>query len=145
MSKDDVKPPVTGDLRVWVSEAKNLGIARFRDFLQQGHGRQATSDRLQVGFEFRAPDVISDVFKSVFVDESKVEEFTTSIKNTGRFIDHLRVDNPTWRTPENPAGAMVDLGRMIQMPKCNALLRVRVSSEYNENGDVHRYEHGVAE
>ena len=145
MSEEDIKPPLTGNLLVFVSEAKNIGVQGFRDFLSESPGRQATSDQLRVGFEFWAPQRLDNLFRSDFVNDTLLEDFQQNLKKTERFVEHPCVDNPSWRTPEQPAGKAMDLGRVIKLPKSNAYLRLTVYSVYRENGVDMTFEYGRAE
>ncbi len=145
ISKEDTKPPVTGDLRVFVSEAKNIGVRRFSEFLRQAPGREAVSNELRVGFDFRAPQKLENAFKSEFVNDTLLEDFKHNLKDPSHFLTHVCEDNPNWRTPDKPAGDLVNLGKMIKLPKSNAYLRLTLYSLYRENGQEDTFEYGSAE
>ena len=145
MSKDDIKLPVAGELQVYVTEARNLGMDLFRKKIGSTSGARMSTDKIQVRLGFRAPKSLADLFTSVFVDDTLIESLEANLKKDDIFLEHTVDNNPTWRTPTSPAGEMRSMGRLAHLPKSNALLTVTVCIPYTENGAEQLYVFGSAE
>ena len=137
--------PVAGELQVYVTEAKNLGLDLFKRKITTTPGSQVTTDKLQVRIGFRAPKSLADLFTSVFVEDTVIENLETTMHKEDIFVEHILEDNPSWRTPTQPAGEMRSLGRLTHLPKSNALITITVCIPYQENGVEQFFVFGSAE
>ena len=131
---------MAGELQIYVTEARDLGVERFREKVHSECG-----EKLQVRLGFRAPRSLAELFTSVFVDETLMESLETNLNGGDVTIEHFVEDSPSWRTPTRPAGEMRNMGRLAHLPKSNALLTVTVCIPYIENGVEQLYVFGNAE
>ena len=145
LSNDAIKPPITGELRIFITEAKNLGIKNFRQHIEASAQRRMTGDKLNITLNFRAPNSVEDVFKSVFVDKSVVDAVQSTFKANNIVIEHDIAEDPSWSSPEKPAGELRSMGQVAEMPKSNAFLTITLSAPYEENGTPQEYVFGSAE
>eukprot|EP00826_Nyctotherus_ovalis_P029484 TRINITY_DN23309_c0_g1_i2.p1 TRINITY_DN23309_c0_g1~~TRINITY_DN23309_c0_g1_i2.p1 ORF type:complete len:101 (+),score=33.63 TRINITY_DN23309_c0_g1_i2:64-366(+) len=83
---------------------------------------------------FKAPKSIVDLFTSVLINETMIESIERDLKKDDIIIEHDLTPNPSWATAENPAGEMRSIGRLIKLPKSNALLTFSVSATVVKNG-----------
>ena len=145
LSTEAIKPPVTGELRVFITEAKNLGVQTYKNFIQNSLIRAANFDKLHVKLNFRAPNSVEDVFNSVFVSKTVLEEASKTFRSNSKIIEHSMVDDPSWSTMVKPAGEMVNMGQIVEMPRSNAFLSITVSATYRENDQEQKYVFGSSE
>jgi len=143
-SKDDIKAPVAGELQIFLTEGKSLGVDLFRKELAR-RGGKLTSGKIQIKVGFRSPKSLVDLFNSVFVDETLMESLSSNLNKEDIYFETDIIDNPTWRTPTQPAGQMRNLGRLVKLPKSNALLTITASTTFMENGVEQTYIFGDAE
>lgn len=145
LSTEAIKPPITGELRVFVTEAKNLETQAFKKFIESSLVRTAFFDKLNVKLHFRAPNSVEDVFNSVYVNKSVLEEVSKTYRTNIKMIEHIMADDPSWSTMVKPAGEMLNMGQVAEMPRSNAFLTITVSAPYKENNQDQEYVFGSAE
>ena len=139
-----LKPPNTGELRIFVTEAHNLGINAYNAHIDKSSNRKA-SDKLYVKLSFRVPILVEDIRKPVFREKPETGEQQATFDHNVYKVEHIIEENPIWITPENPEGTMISLGKVTEMPQSSVFLYVIVSSPYEENGKPHEYFFGNAE
>ena len=122
-----------GKLQIFVSEAKNLPIDRFRKELPKNSMR-LVNNKLQVRIGFKGPKEVADLFTSVFINESMVENIGNTFKKDDIIVEHDLIKDPVWSTEANPAGEMREIGRLVKLPKSNPFLVFYICATVIKNG-----------
>lgn len=121
-----------GTLQIYVTEAKNLAISRLRKELSK-NGMRLIDNRLQVRIGFKAPKSIENLFTSIFVEDSMIDSLNTNLHKDEIVVEHDLIPNPSWATEESPAGEMRDMGKLMMLPKTNAMLTISVGVNVMKN------------
>lgn len=130
----NIESPTAGTLQIYVSEAKNLPIDRFRKELSK-NSMKLVDNRLQVRIGFKGPNKpMTDLFTSVFVNESMIDNIEENLKREDICVEHDLVKDPIWSTDTKPAGEMRNIGRLVKLPKTNPLLIFYVCAKVVKNG-----------
>ena len=145
LKKDDISMPAAGQLHVYMTEAKNLGIDELKKELKANPNMKMNTDKLQVRIGFKSPKLLSDLFASVFMNESLMVSVSNTLEKNDIVIEHTLAKNFSWRSPGNPAGEVKNLGRLVVLPKTNVLLTFTVTTSVIKNGSEETYQLGRAE
>ena len=79
------------------------------------------------------------------LNKSVVDAVSINLKRHNIKIEHDFAEDPSWSSPGKPAGEMISMGQVAEMPKSNAFLTVTLSAPYEENGTQQEYVFGSAE
>lgn len=145
MSTNCLKSPLTGELRVFVTEARNLGIAKYKEFLKSSLSRKAITNKVEVLLGFRSPHSFSEIFKSFLIDESELAVVEKTFLKASSSVKSGLAENICWSTLEQPAGEMRSMGEISELPRGNAFLTVKVCTQYREESTNKEYIFGQAE
>ena len=133
LGKADIRPPITGELRISVTEAKNLYLTEknvtYNPYVKLG---------------FKTTKSIVNLFTSYALEDTFLDRLETTLKNQHR-SSAKSGQNPNWRTPESPEGETISMGTISQIQKQNILIDISVCTEYKEGEETKEYEIGHAE
>ena len=140
-----LKTPLTGELRVFITEAKNLDVAKYKDFIKSSGNRKALTNRVEVFLGFRSPHSFSEIFKSFLMDDDELAIVEKNFLQGSSSVKSGLAENICWSTQEQPAGEMRSMGQISELPRGNAFLTVKVSIPYKEDANNKEYIFGEAE
>eukprot|EP00826_Nyctotherus_ovalis_P015062 TRINITY_DN14246_c0_g6_i1.p3 TRINITY_DN14246_c0_g6~~TRINITY_DN14246_c0_g6_i1.p3 ORF type:complete len:120 (+),score=30.71 TRINITY_DN14246_c0_g6_i1:63-422(+) len=103
------------------------------------------SNKIQIRIGFKSPKLLSDLFASVFMNETLMINVASTLEKMDICIEHSMATNFSWRTPGHPAGEMCSLGRLVVLPKTNVLLTFTATATVLKNGQEEPFTFGTAE
>lgn len=147
----ELKTPISGQLFVYLSEARNINLDGAMKQLPPGF--RPDSGEICIKIEFKAPRSLDDMFNSVYIDNSLHNEMNANLKKndiiikgklkrgsegrSGNYVD--------WRTEESPAGLKWDLGRLAVVPKSNIQVKFTLAIPGTNRGEPATYDLGSGE
>lgn len=151
LKKDELKSPITGQLFVYLSEARNITLDGVMKQLPPGFRPDSGEIHIKIGF--KAPKSLDDMFNSVYIDNSLHNEMDTNLKKNDIIIKGRlkrasggRSGNDVdWRTEASPAGFKWDLGRLAVVPKSNIQVTFTLAIPGTNRGESATCDFGYGE
>jgi len=145
LKKEDITIPAAGQLQLYITEAKNIGVDILKKELNTHPNMKLKSNKMQIRIGFKSPKLLSDLFASVFMNETLMLNVTSTLEKKDICIEHELGRDFSWRTPGHPAGELCNLGRLVVLPKTNVLLTLTASTTVIKNEQEEPYSFGTAE
>lgn len=148
LRKGDLKTPISGQLCIYLSEARNLAAEAFKKRLPSGVPIESLELDVKVGFN--SPKSLDRMFDTVYIDNSLFNEMNTVINRNdivikGNFKRGSKRGEVDWRTERSPAGYKCDLGRLAVVSKSNIQLTFDVTATVMTRGEPTIFEFGSGE
>ena len=140
-----LKYPIIGELRVFVTEVRNIGTVKFKEFISASPKRRKISNKVEIKLDYRAPVSFYDIYKSYLVEKEEIQMIEKVFRESAASVKGELADNISWSTPERPAGEMQSMGDLAELPESNAFLRIKVCITYEEEKTKHEFVFGEAE
>lgn len=139
------KFPIIGELRVFVTEVRNIDTSKFKEFINASSKRRKISNKVEIKLDYRAPQSFYDIYKSYLVENEEIQMIEKVFHESVASVKGELADNISWSTPEQPAGEMQSMGDLAELPESNAFLRIKVCISYVEEKTQHEFVFGEAE
>ena len=151
LKREDVKTPISGELYIYLTEAKNLPIDQLLKRLPSDVCLDTLELDIKIGFNL--PKSLDNIFNSVYIDNSLFNEMDKNLHKDDIIIKkRFKKDNGgklssdiDWRDENSPAGLKCDLGRLATVPKSPIQLTFSASTTVTIKGMPTTYELGYGE
>jgi len=131
LNKDDIKIPAVGRLQIYITKVKNLHIAELNKNFYNNANIKLAKQIIQVRIDFKLPKENEEEamcpMPSSKSTASRAEEVKTDLDNKEKTIEGSLNEEFSWRTKEQPAGTLIDLGEFIAIPNNNIKLRITIT------------------
>lgn len=145
LSPEKHRFPLMGELQVFASDAKNIGLSEYKDFINKSGLRKNITSSLNVLLSFKAPSSLKGNYNSLIIEEKEIEATEKNFLKCKASVKHKLNEDLSWVTSEFPGGEKVIMGDVAEVPDSNILLRVKLSIPYKEGESAQEYVFGEAE
>jgi hypothetical protein len=128
---DNIKIPISGMLQVYITEVKNLCIAKLNMMLYNNSKVKLLKSIIRVKLCLNS----QKNEESIYLSSSRAEEV----------VEGELKEEFLWSTEEQPAGSLINLGRFMTIPNNNITLKITVTVPIIKEGIEEAYELGSAE
>lgn len=140
VKKEDMKSPISGQLYLFLSEAKNIPVGALRRELSSNSDASKINVNVQV--EFIGPKSMENLFNSMYIEESLLADMNSNLTDAKILASFPANRNFIWRTEDNPAGIKNDMGRLVLPPKSNTLIEFTLFADATIKGRPAHLEFG---
>ena len=145
LSPDINRAALMGDLQIFVSEAKNIGISEYKEFISKSLQRKNITQTLNVLLNIMPTGPLAGKYKSLIIEDKDIAALEKTLSKTKATMQIKASENLSWANRELPGGEKEFTIEIAEIPKTNILLKIKISLQYKDGESVEEYVFGEAE